>query len=463
MIIMKFGGTSVGKPDSLGNALQLVQKQAPGDVAVVVSALSGMTNLLARYAAEPASRAELAGQFVERHVQLARQIDVDPGVFEALTQAWQERCAADVSSGVLTGAQNDRLLSFGERWSATLFAAALEKRGVRARAVDAGEAGLITDDEFGAAHPVPEAHALLRDSLGQTDFIPVVTGFIGRTRSGQTTTLGRGGSDFTAAVLGAALEAREIQIWTDTDGMLTADPRVVAEARPVQHLSFAEASELAYFGAKVLHPKTLLPAIERGIAVRVLNTGRPQCAGSLVTADSDVASDTWDIKSIAYKRGITIVTVVSTRMLLAHGFLARVFEIFGRHRIVVDLVTTSEVSISMTVDDTTNLAGAVDELETIGRVSIQHNRALVAVVGEGAGRRVGLAGHIFSLLGGVGIGLEMISQGASHVNLSCVIDDDHAPQAVRLLHQGLGLDVGQGRHTDPAVEQTPAPEASHDS
>jgi aspartate kinase len=297
--------------------------------------------------------------------------------------------------------------------------------------------------------------------LIQSEYIPIVTGFIGRTRSGVTTTLGRGGSDFTAAILGGALQVREIQIWTDTDGMLTADPRVVPDALPVQRLSFAEASELAYFGAKVLHPKTLLPAIERGIAVRVLNTGRPGSSGTLITADSDEASDTWDIKSIAFKRDITVVTVVSTRMLLAHGFLARVFEIFGRHRIVVDLVTTSEVSISLTVDNTTNLEGAIDELETIGRVTVQHNRALVAVVGEGAGRRVGLAGHIFTLLGGVGIGLEMISQGASHVNLSCVIDDDHAIQAVRLLHRGLGLDTPRDEDEptsaiSPAAAQKPA-------
>jgi aspartate kinase len=391
MIVLKFGGSSVGKPESLRNALQLVQSHAPGDVVVVVSALSGMTNLLVRFADEPDARAALTEEFVERHRTLAQQVDVDPACFDAAVRVWREHCTTDASHGELMGAARDHLLAFGERWSATLFAAALEKRGTRARAVDAGEAGLVTDDEFGAAHPLPEAHALLRQTLIQSEYIPIVTGFIGRTRSGVTTTLGRGGSDFTAAILGGALQVREIQIWTDTDGMLTADPRVVPDALPVQRLSFAEASELAYFGAKVLHPKTLVPPIERGIAVRVLNTGRPGSSGTLITADSDEASDTWDIKSIAFKRDITVVTVVSTRMLLAHGFLARVFEIFGRHRIVVDLVTTSEVSISLTVDNTTNLEGAIDELETIGRVTVQHNRALVAVVGEGAGRRVGLA------------------------------------------------------------------------
>jgi aspartate kinase len=441
VIVLKFGGTSLGTAASLDNALHIVQGNPQGEAAVVVSALSGMTDLLVRYADEPSSRTQLAQDFVERHHQLASQVGVDPSVFTAAAALWQAECAANAARGVLHGAQRDRVLSFGERWSAILVAAALESRGTPARATDAGEAGLLTDDTFGAAHPLPEAYALLRETLLQSPHVPVVTGFTGRTKSGQTTTLGRGGSDFTAAILGAALGAREIQIWTDTSGMLTADPRVVPEARPVESLSFAEASELAYFGAKVLHPKTLLPAIERGIPVRVLNTRDPEAPGSRITSETRTAADTWAIKSIALKRGITVVTVVSTRMLLAHGFLARVFEIFGRHRIVVDLVTTSEVSISMTLDDISKLGAAIDELETVGHVSVQHDRALLAVVGEGAGTRVGLAGHIFSLLGGVGIGLEMISQGASHVNLSCVVDGAHATQAVRLLHRGLGLDV----------------------
>jgi aspartate kinase len=209
----------------------------------------------------------------------------------------------------------------------------------------------------------------------------------------------------------------------------------------VPRLSFAEASELAYFGAKVLHPKTLLPAIERDIPVRILNTARPGDPGTLITPAADPAESAWRVKSIACKKGVTAVTIASTRMLLAHGFLARVFEVFGRHHIVVDLVTTSEVSISVTVDDTSHLDEAIAELEGIGRVEVKHALAVVAVVGEGAPQRVGLAGHVFTLLGGVGVGLEMISQGASRVNLSFVVRDEDADKAVRLLHRGLGLDA----------------------
>jgi len=242
-------------------------------------------------------------------------------------------------------------------------------------------------------------------------------------------------------LIGAALAADEIQIWTDTSGMLSADPRNVPEARPVPRLSFTEASELAYFGARVLHPRTLLPAIERRIPVRVLNTASPEDPGSLITAAADRADSPWRVKSIACKKGITAVTIVSTRMLLAHGFLAGVFEVFGRHHIVVDLVTTSEVSISVTVDDTTGLDAAIAELESIGRVEVKHGLAVIAAVGEEAPKRIGLAGHLFTLIGGVGVGVEMISQGASRVNISFVVREEDADRVVRLLHRGLGLDA----------------------
>src|SRR5439155_5704141 len=225
-------------------------------------------------------------------------------------------------------------------------------------------------------HPLPESAERLRRSLAAPPPLPVVTGFIGCTLDGRPTTLGRGGSDYSAALIGAALGAEEIQIWTDQSGMLSADPRIVPEAREVPFLSFAEASELAYFGAKVLHPKPLLPAMERRIPVRILNTTRPDDPGSLITAAAGSDGSSWRVKSIACKKGITAVTVVSTRMLLAHGFLARVFEVFGRHHVVVDLVTTSEVSISVTVDDTARLEDAVAELEAIGNVEVRRGLAV---------------------------------------------------------------------------------------
>jgi aspartate kinase len=442
MIVMKFGGTSVGVPEHFAVALRLVREAAPRDPVVVVSALSGVTNLIVEFCRQPERRAELSARLVERHAEWARATGVRPDAAADLLDAWQEEARAlRGDRDPLDPADRDRLLSYGERLSAALFAAALREAGVDAAAVLAGDAGLVTDERFGAAHPLPDAARLLSESLTRRPPLPVVTGFLGRTADGRVTTLGRGGSDYSAALIGAALGAEEIQIWTDTSGLLSADPRIVPEARPVPLLTFAEASELAYFGARVLHPKTLLPAMERAIPVRVLNTARPDDPGSLVTPAAGPADSAWRVKSIACKKDITAVTIASTRMLLAYGFLARVFEVFGRHHVVVDLVTTSEVSISVTVDDAARLEDAVAELETIGNVEVKRGLAVVAVVGEGAPRRVGLAGHVFTLLGGVGIPVEMISQGASRVNLSFVVADEDADRSVRLLHRGLGLDL----------------------
>jgi aspartate kinase len=440
MIVMKFGGTSVGMPDRYAVAQRLVRERRARDPVVVVSALSGMTDLLVDFCRAGADRTVLTAAFAERHLAFARAVGVAPAVLDAPLEAWRA-VAASTGVGAVTGAARDAVLACGEHLSAALFAAGLRQSGVDAAALLAGDAGLVTDERFGAAHPRVESAGLLRASLSRRPPLPVVTGFLGRTEDGRVTTLGRGGSDYSAALIGAALDAEEIQIWTDTSGLLSADPRLVPEARPVPHLSFAEASELAYFGARVLHPKTLLPAIERGIPVRVLNTAAPDDPGSLVTAAAAPAALPWRVKSIARKLGICAVTIASSRMLLAHGFLARVFEVFGRHHVVVDLVTTSEVTISVTVDDRARLDDALAELERIGEVELREGLAVVAVVGEGAPQTLGLAGHVFTLLGGVGIGVEMISQGASRVNLSFVVRETDADRAVRLLHRGLGLDL----------------------
>ncbi len=450
MIVMKFGGTSVGIPEHFAVATKLVAARAARDPVVVVSALAGITNLLVEFCRSTVGRPELAQQVEARHLEFARRVEVPPAVLEPLLRAWQLEAAPWLTSHkVVAGADRDRVLSFGERLSVELFSTGLRTLGLDAVPVLAGDAGLVTDERFGAAQPLPESPALLARHLGRHPArhlahgapLSVVTGFLGRTADGRITTLGRGGSDYSAALIGAALGAEEIQIWTDTSGLLSADPRIVPEARPVPRLSFAEASELAYFGARVLHPKTLIPAMDRAIPVRVLNTARPDDPGSLSTPAAEPADSSWRVKSIACKKDVTAVTIVSTRMLLAHGFLARVFEVFGRHHIVVDLVTTSEVSISVTVDDPSRLESAIAELEGIGRIEVKHGLAVVAVVGEGAPSHLGLAGHVFTLLGGVGIGVEMISQGASRVNLSFVVRGEDADRAVRLLHRGLGLDM----------------------
>jgi len=445
MRVLKFGGTSVGLPANFATLIRLVRERAAeGPLVVVVSAIRGVTDDLVSFADHPGRRERIAAALTERHAAFAAEVGADAGALEPLLAEWRDWAAHHAAGPALSGAERDRTLAFGEQLAAALVAGALRGEGVAAQDWHAGDAGLVTDARFGAAHPLPESAHRLRSWAGRVQGVAVVTGFIGVALDGRTTTLGRGGSDYSAAVIGAAIRAEEIQIWTDTSGLLTADPRVVPDAAPVPRLSFAEAGELAYFGAKVLHPKTLLPAIEDGIPVRILNTARPGDPGTWITKDVGEVAEPWGVRSIASKRGITAITIVSTRMLHAHGFLARIFEVFGRHQIVVDLVTTSEVSISVTVDDETHLEAALGELEGIGHVEVKRGLAVVAVVGERAPRRVGLAGRVFDLLGQEEIVIEMISQGASRVNLSFVVAEKVADRAVRALHAGLGLGAEAG-------------------
>src|SRR5436190_5918307 len=326
MIVMKFGGTSVGRPENFEIACRLVKDRLARRPVVVVSALAGVTDLLEEFCRSPERRDELFDRLESLHEDFARAVSLPESAWRGAL-ASLPRPAAGRAPRPWTGADRDAALSVGERAAASLLAAGMAARGVEARALMAGDAGLLTDDRFGAAHPLPESAVRMRESLGAWPPLSVVTGFLGATIDGRITTLGRGGSDYSAALIGAALGAEEIQIWTDTSGMLSADPRIVPEARPVPSLSFAEASELAYFGARVLHPKTLLPAIEQDIPVRVLNTSRPDDPGSLITAGAGEVGEGWRVKSIACKKDVTAVTIASTRMLLAYGFLARVFEV----------------------------------------------------------------------------------------------------------------------------------------
>src|SRR5437870_946162 len=333
-------------------------------------------------------------------------------------------------------ALQDEIVSYGERLSASLLAAALAAAGVPARAVDARRC-VITDETHGRATPLPaetERHTRAElVPLLEAALVPVLGGYIAATPSGRTTTLGRGGSDYTAALVGAALAAAEIQIWTDVSGVLTADPRVVPGARTIPTLSYAEAAELAYFGAKVLHPKTIQPAMDRDIPVRICNSHAPGDPGTVVTARGNMRAGT--VKAIAHKSGITVLQISSTRMLGAYGFLRGLFEVFERHQTVVDVVTTSEVSVSLSVEDAGSLPAIVAELQPLGTVAVESGRAIVCVVGEGLRTTPGIAARVFATISDINVSL--ISQGASRVNLTFVVDEDRAQEAVLRLHEAL--------------------------
>jgi aspartate kinase len=321
-------------------------------------------------------------------------------------------------------------------------AAAFEARGLEVELVDS-RAFIITDESFSAAVPdMAQTHSRAREMLQpliEKKRIPVAQGFIGSTSDGVTTTIGRGGSDYTAAIIGAALGAEAIEIWTDVDGLLTADPRVVTDARRIRVISFEEAAELSYFGAKVLHPSTVLPAVERGIPVHIYNTFNPACEGTLIVASSRPSSNL--IKSIAFKRKVTIMNVASTRMLLAYGFLRSIFEVFERHRTSVDVVTTSEVSVSVTLDNTERLEAIKRDLAGIGEVSVERDKAIVCIVGDNLKFTPGVAAKLFHAIRDTNV--NMISQGASEINVTFVIDESEVDRVARLLHEEFFAEVDE--------------------
>lgn len=443
--MLKFGGTSVADAAACGRVAHIVRRaQRSARPIVVVSALSGATDALfaaAERAArgDPTGAAGSLGPLFERHAVIARQLatpDAAPLVLAELDRTRRDLAQlleARARDPGQAAALEDEIASYGERLSAALLAAVLAAAGLPARVIDARRC-IVTDDRHGRASPLgPETEHRTRAELAPLiagDLVPVLSGYIAATASGVTTTLGRGGSDYTAALVGAALSVREIQIWTDVSGVLTADPRVVHAAHTVPSLSYAEAAELAYFGAKVLHPKAIQPAMDRAIPVRIANSRAPDEAGTLVTAQGEVRPGA--VKAIAHKTGITVLQITSTRMLGAYGFLRALFEVFDRHRTVVDVVTTSEVSVSLTLEDAGSLAQITAELRALGEVSVEPRRAIVCVVGEGLRSTPGIAARVFATL--LDINVSLISQGASRVNLTFVVEEARVGEAVKRLH-----------------------------
>jgi aspartate kinase len=338
--------------------------------------------------------------------------------------------------GEITPRARDKVTAIGEKLSSVLFAYSMMMRAVPGEHVDSEEV-LITDDRFGDAAPLMDetrtaARRVLLPLL-ERKLIPVMGGFIGSTREGATTTLGRGGSDYSAAIVGAAVGAEEIQIWTDVDGMMTCDPRLIPGAKVIGRISYTEAAELAWFGAKVLHPKTIAPAVAQKIPVRVLNTHNVASAGTLITEAGD--ADDHGPRAIAVKRNISVVHMTSSKMLGAHGFLARLFAVFEALEISVDLITTSEVSVSVTIDERHNLDKLVEALKPIAEVQIIDSQCIVAIVGRDLMKDAEVGARVFHSLRGVP--LSMFSLGTSGLNLSIVVDDKHADAAVRAAHQAL--------------------------
>jgi aspartate kinase len=443
VIVCKFGGTSVADADAIGRVIEIVTSKQADRPVCVVSALGGATNQLLDLAHKAAAGELLAAlQIIEalrdRHLRVAAALldgttDADILASEIGTAFDELAHLAEAfrTLGYLTPRSLDTVAAIGELLSSQIVAAAFRRRGFSAAWVDARDV-MITNDFFTRAEPDTDRIAdacrthivpLLNDGT-----IPVLGGFVGATPQRVTTTLGRGGSDFSASLIGAAIDATAIEIWTDVDGMLTADPRVIPAAQLIERISFEEAAELAAFGAKVLHPATIAPAVQRGIPVFVFNSRNPSGTGTVIAFDAPRLP----VRALAGKRSTTLIKLRSTRMLLAPGFLRRVFEVFESHRTSVDVVTTSEVSVSVTLDDESHLGEILQDLAAFGDVAVNRRAGVLAIVGAGI---ADASSAMAQALGAIGnIPVHMASLSATGINFTLVIDDEHVVPAMQRLH-----------------------------
>ncbi|WP_263383391.1 lysine-sensitive aspartokinase 3 [Granulicella arctica] len=447
LVVMKFGGTSVEDAKAMLRTAAIVEgrKRRGLQAIVVVSAMAKVTDMLLA-ASDAAGRGDKAGALAlcarlrHRHIDTAAEL-LDGERFAGIQNLLSHEFDAldDLLRGIsavgeLTPRTNDLVVSFGERLSSRMVAAALDQRGLSGVHVDARTC-IITDDHYGKA--VPQEAAIEQKlveyvlPLLEAGSTPVMGGFIGSNAAGITTTLGRGGSDYTAALVGGGLHAGAIEIWTDVNGIMTTDPRICPDALRVKTISFEEAAELAYFGAKVLHPATILPAVQKSIPVWVLNSRNAENEGTKITALAPPCASPF--KSIAAKKRLTIIDVVASRMLMSHGYLKAVFDVFDKYECAIDMVSTSEVSISLTVDSNQRLPEICAELSKIADVKYEGRKALVCLVGEDIRGHNGIAGRVFSAIGHVNV--RMISQGASEINMSFMIEEDDVEEAIRSLHK----------------------------
>jgi aspartate kinase len=444
MIVMKFGGTSVESAEAIDRVAGIVRSRLDRRPVVVVSAMGKTTNKLLEIA-----RAAVAGDR-DRSMHLLfelrdfhhRESEMERTV-EQHFQELAELIRGLAILGELSPRAVDAISSFGERLSSLIVTNYFQKHGLSAVHVDSRKV-IITDNRHTHANPLyPQTYAALEKCIPPLakDHVVVMGGFIASTEHGTTSTLGRGGSDFTAAIVGAGIAAEEIQIWTDVDGMLTCDPTICDAGRRVKTISFEEAAELAYFGAKVLHPATVIPAVERNIPVMILNSRRPQVEGTRIVAE--VIPSTNVVKSIACKKKVTILNIKSLRMFLVHGFLRRIFEVFDRHETSVDMISTSEVTVSITLDQTERLPEILEELRTFSDVDVLENQSIVCLVGHKIPVTAGIGARVFKALGNVNA--RMISEGATSMNLGLVVDSKDLTTAVKSLHQEFFTEL------DPAV------------
>jgi aspartate kinase len=436
MIAVKFGGSSIADAEKIKNITDILKNLIDEKPVVVLSAIGNTTDELIK-AGVNALQGKIDIQKIKTmHNEVAELLMLDKKDIEVLFSEIQNLLMGISLIREFSKRTYDYLISFGERLSVRIISAYLELIGIRAKYFNSWELGLITNSNFNNAEILDETFDNLRRNLihldSEYEYTPIITGFIGKDKEGNITTLGRGGSDLTVSIVGAALKVKEIQIWKDVDGILTCDPRLVENPIPVPYISFEEASELAYFGAKVLHPRSILPAMKNNIPVIIKNYLNPGLSGTEII--NNFVDENELLRAITYKKNITIIDIVSTRMLGHYGFLANVFQILNDLKISVDMVATSEVSISFTLDYNDNLEILKNELEKISTVDIKRGNTIISLIGN-VHHSSEILNKTFSILNELRINVKMISQGASKVNISFIISDETAETCIKEIHK----------------------------
>jgi aspartate kinase len=436
MIVMKFGGSSVANAERIRHVASIIRAYNDKRPVVVLSAMGDTTDYLLEAAEEAVKGNVDTRRIIDLHNQTQRELGISVDSLVVLQTELTQLLTGIFMIRELTKRTRDYLVSFGERMSVRIMAAYLCSEGIKAKSYDAWDIGILSDSDYTSAELLDDVWQTIPSHLnpykeGKEEFIPIVTGFIAKDKNGNITTLGRGGSDLTATIIGAAMKAEEIQTWKDVDGIMTTDPRICADARPVPEVTYEEAQELAFFGAQVLHPRSMIPCLRTGTPVRVKNSYNIESPGSIIVARHTAKPN--PVCAITSVKQVTLIDIVSTRMLGACGFLAHIFNQFLKWNISIDVIATSEVSVSLTVNSKADLAGLLEDLGRVAEVHAKSEKAIVTIICDAAHSSAILA-QGFEALAKEKINVQMISQGASKVNISFITDDKEADRVVQILH-----------------------------
>lgn len=434
MIIMKFGGSSVRDAERIKEVTKIVSDRLKEKPVLVFSAMGKTTDNLLQAAKNALAGSVNISEIRDSHLKTCKDLGIKSDEVEKLLNDLERLLSGVCLLGELSDQTSDHLVSYGERLSVRVVAEYWNSIGIKAKFFDGWEVGFRTDSNFKDAQLDEQTYSDISQILGglkeNYTYTPVVTGFIAWDKNKKITTLGRGGSDLTAAVLGAALKANEIQVWKDVDGILTTDPRLVSTAKPVEQISFQEASELAYFGAKVLHPLSMRPAMQFNVPVRVKNSYKAEAPGTLI---SNQTSSKSIVKAITFKRQITIIDIISSQMIGQVGFLSGLFKVFADHNLSIDTVATSEVSVSLTLNKGCEVDPAILDLKKIANINIERHRALVSLICN-TDHSSEIISRTFGIMHKLGFNVHLISQGASQVNISFVVEDEQLESTIKAIH-----------------------------